>query len=191
MVGLFFTLLFSPLAHAGLMELELSVLYRTSSINEDNYTKSTSYTGGFSYYFGEMSAIEFTYTRGVSELSIKASDADPQTLFKSLFEMYGVDLVFTLAGRESAIQPYVKFGGAHISKEIVRVADGGSQGSDKVESPEGVVPSAGVGLKLRLSKAFTIKMGVDAWTSPLSEDSDENDSIRIDFAGRAGIAWLF
>lgn len=98
--------------------------------------------------------------------------------------MAGADLVFTFASRESLIQPYIKLGGAHLEKEVLREPEGGA--TTEVATLEGIVPSAGIGLKIMLNKAFSIKMGVDAWKNP-QEDAPDT----IDYAGRAGISWFF
>jgi hypothetical protein len=43
-------------------------------------------------------------------------------------------------------------------------------------------------MKIRLTKTFSIKTGIDAWITNLDGDEDEKT---IDYAGRAGVAWLF
>ena len=48
------------------------------------------------------------------------------------------------------------------------------------------MPSTGIGLKLRLNKTLSVKIGLSAWTSPLGEDDPT-----VDYAGRAGISWIF
>lgn len=187
----FLLLLPSANSWAGLAELGVSANYRTSKINEDNYQESISYTGSISYYFWEMSALELSYTQGISKLSVKADPNEPALVYKTEFRLIGLDLVFTMAGRESTFQPFVKIGGAHITKKMVREAgSGGSQGASEIDSVDGVVPSAGVGFKVLLSKSFAIKAGVDAWTSPMSDKDDDKD-LTIDYAGRVGVSWMF
>ena len=179
------SLLISSSALAGLIELEAGVLYRTSRIDSDNYQESTSYTGSLSYYFWEMSAIEFSYTQGISKLSIKASESDPKQVYKTEYQMFGADFVFSFADRKAPLQPYIKVGGAQMTKKIFQETDAG--GRILIGDSKGVVPSAGLGFKLKLTKTFSIKMGVDAWQNT----SDDKDDVPIDYAGRAGIVWLF
>lgn len=174
------------LALAGIFELGLTANYRSSQVTEDNSQASLSYTGSISYYFFEMSALELSYTNGNSVLSYRPSASDPKTEITTEFEMMGVDLVLTFAGRDAAFQPYVKVGGAHISKKIVIAGDQGT-GSAEIKAPDGIVPSAGIGVKIKLTEQFLIKAGVDAWTSPLNDDAGGDDAT-IDFAGRAGIS---
>jgi len=183
-LALLFLLFLQPtVVFAGYNELGFSANYRNSTIDDNNYQKSLSFTGSFSYYFWEMSAIEFSYTNGASELSAKPPN-DIRIITRTSFELYGADFVITFAGRQSAFQPYIKIGAAKITKKIVREPEN----NDAVETGrvEGTVPSAGLGVRLRINKEFLIKLGVDAWTSPL-----DKEPITVDYAAKAGISWVF
>lgn len=173
----------SHLAAAGFLELGATANYRRSTISDENYQESISYTGSISYYFWEMSAIEVSYTQGYSKLVVTPFGGDRSTT-ETDFSLLGLDLVLSFAGRKDMFQPYIKVGGAHISKEIYRQS---AEGFSKVLIAEqsGVVPSAGIGFKIKISERFSVKVGVDAWTSPLEEDP-----VTVDFAGRAGISWF-
>ena len=173
----------APPAEAGLFELGSSGNYRISRIDKDNYQEMVSYTGSISYYFWEMSAIELSYTEGEQIVVLKIPDEN-KTTTTTIFRMAGLDLVLTLAGKESPFQPYIKVGGAYIKKEMYREVE--TLGTDRLPSSEGLVPSAGVGFKIKLTDAMSIKMGVDAWTSPSNQEPTT-----IDYAGRAGISWMF
>lgn len=179
-VGFFF---FSSNCFAGTVEIGASANLRKSTIDKNNFQDSTSYTGSISYYFWEMSALEISYTEGTALLSVKPVD-DTKIITTSSFRLIGVDLVISLASSQSFLQPYLKVGAAHIEKKIVRQPEG--MDASEIEAPKGIVPSAGLGFKLILSKNFSIKIGADAWTSPLGEKNPT-----IDYAGRAGISWLF
>lgn len=174
---------FSLPAAAGFIELGVSGNYRKSSIDKDNYQESLSYTGSLTYYFWEMSAVELSYTNGVSNASVKPGN-DPRTDTITGFELTGLDFILTLGDRESVVQPYVKVGGAYIKKKIVKrtegfdTRDGGSS--------EGLVPSAGVGFKVKFTRELSLKVGVDAWTSP-----PKQQPVIVDFAGRVGLSWMF
>ncbi|MBX7231787.1 MAG: porin family protein [Bdellovibrionales bacterium] len=181
-----FPLLFlipSTSVFAGFMEVGASGNYRISKINSNNYQEMVSYTGSLSYYFWEMSAMELSYTQG-NQIVVLQIPSDNKTTTTTFFELIGLDLVITLADKQSDFQPYVKMGGAYIKKEIVRTIE--SLGSDRIDSPAGLVPSAGVGFRIKLSTNFSIKAGVDAWTSPLKQNP-----VTIDYAGRAGVSFLF
>ncbi|MCB0390315.1 MAG: hypothetical protein KDD58_03440 [Bdellovibrionales bacterium] len=176
---LFITL---PQAFAGVFEISASANYRRSQFDEENYQESQSLTGSISYYFMQMSAIELSYTSGTSTL--RATSIDNTWLeYITEFSMYGVDLVLTLAQKDSFFQPFVKIGGAHIRKDLIVKSETGAHKRSDTE-PE-TVPSAGLGLKLMITKTFSIKLGMDAWQTKQGESS------KLDYAGRAGIAWLF
>ncbi|MCB0412171.1 MAG: outer membrane beta-barrel protein, partial [Bdellovibrionales bacterium] len=175
----------------AVMELGATANYRKSIIDDNNYQESSSVTGSLSYYFWEMSAIELSYTQGASRVSIKAASNDPRTIITSIFSLTGLDFVFTFAGKDSVFQPYVKLGGAYIKKENFREQEG--LATSALPSQKGVVPSAGIGFKIRLTEAFSIKAGVDAWTSPLGKKNPDGteEKVTIDYAGRVGFSWFF
>jgi hypothetical protein len=174
---LFFT---SLNVNAGLVELGVSGNYRRTYVTKDNYSQSESTTGSLGYYFWEMSALELSYTNGRS-----TSVTDAYTAVAD-FELIGLDLVFSLASREAAFRPYLKGGVAHQKKKIYYVQKGFPV---VTVSSEGASPSAGLGFLIRLSSAFSLKVGVDAWSSPVDKDSKEPTT--YDLSGRAGITWGF
>ena len=185
-------LVFSTSAFAGFLEIGASVNYRRNSIDENNYSDTTSYTGSMSYYFWARSAIEFSYTYGLGKLSTKADGVgEIQRIQIAQFSMTSADLVLSLAGKEDLIQPYLKFGAGYVDKSIFLEDE--LTGRRLIKTQTGIVPSAGVGLKILLSKSLSLKLGVDAWTSPPddknADGSDRKDS--IDYAGRAGLSWMF
>jgi hypothetical protein len=102
--------------------------------------------------------------------------------------MYGLDLVFTFAGREAPVQPYVKMGAAQISKEFYRQVEGNEK--TKIGSSDGTAPSTGIGCKILLTKTFSIKLSLEAWLGA-DEDIDNANSDNVDYAARAGLSWLF
>lgn len=187
------TLLFSSPAFAGYTELSGSVNYKKTSIDKYNYSDSTSYTGSISYYFWEMSALELSYTSGLGKLSTKATGAlEPVQIQIAQFTMTGLDLVLSLAGKEDILQPYIKLGGAYMDKSFYK--ENALEGRVKIQSQYGIVPSAGAGLKIAFTKSLSIRAGIDAWTSPLSDKSKdstgEERKTTIDYAGRLGLSWV-
>jgi hypothetical protein len=168
----------------AVIEVGATANYRKSVINEDNYQESLSYTGSISYYFWEMSALELSYTDGTAVVVIQPSADESKFTITSSFYMAGADLVFTLAGRDSPFQPYIKLGGAYMEKKNVREVEGGA--TTEISSQAGIAPSAGLGFKIMLTKTFSIKVGVDAWTSPMKSGEDTT----VDYAGRAGFSWF-
>lgn len=140
---------------AGIVEIGASANFRRSTIDDNNFQESTSYTGSLSYYFWEMSALELSYTEGEAFLSVKPLD-DTKIITTSTFKLIGVDLIITLGSQQSTLQPYLKIGGAHIEKKIVRQAEG--LDASEIESPSGIVPSAGLDLKLPLVEVFPLRL---------------------------------
>lgn len=185
-------LLFSFQTYAGFMEVGASVNYRKTAIDENNFSDSTSYTGSFSYYFWERSAVEFSYTSGLGKLSTKAPGAGEIKQVQIVqFSMTSLDLVLSLAGKEDPFQPYIKLGGGYVDKQFFKENE--LEGRRLTHEQSGIVPSAGAGIKIGLTQHLSIKLGIDAWTSPMN-DKDENGEDRkseIDYAGRAGLSWLF
>jgi outer membrane protein W len=175
----------SPLASAGFFELGGSINYRSSGYDKNNYIESLTYTASGSYYFWEMCAWELNFTKGGSKQVTKgAATIDPKTTVQDDIQMTSLDLVLSFAGRQDPFRPYVKFGGGYLTKERYRKINNDAR--ERISSQDGIVPSGGVGLSLNITKEFSIKLGVDAWTSPLDEDP-----LVIDYAGRAGVSWLF
>ncbi len=173
----------TPVAHAGFIELGASANYRSSGYDENNYIQSLSYTASFSYYFWELCALELNYTTGYSKQSTQAG-TDARTTVEDNIDMVSFDLVLSFAGRQDPFRPYIKLGGGYLSKERFRQVEGFSK--DKISTQQGAVPSGGLGFAISLTKQFSIKIGVDAWTSPLNQDP-----VIVDYAGRAGVSWLF
>ncbi|MCB0350695.1 MAG: outer membrane beta-barrel protein [Bdellovibrionales bacterium] len=173
-------------ATAGVMELGASYSTRNSSIDKDNYTENTSWTGSFAWYFLEMSAIEFSYTKGQATQSLKAV-ADPNaTLYYADFEMFGADLVITFAGKTSVLQPFVRGGFARLKKEFYKEDTSNGQITAYGEPVDQVVPSYGAGLKINITQSFNIKGSYDRWRSGTNNDKDIWDD-----AIKGGISWYF
>lgn len=191
---LFALALSSTQSFAGFTELGASVNYRRTSIDEFNYSDSTSYTGSIAYYFWERSALELSYTSGLGKLSTRATGAAEITQVQiAQFSMTSLDLILSLAGREDAFQPYIKVGGGYVDKKIFKENE--IEGRRLIQEQSGLAPSAGVGLKISLTKQLSLKLGIDAWTTPLGDDAKDAEGqdrkIQIDYAGRAGLGWMF
>lgn len=166
------------------MELSASYSVRNSNIDDNNYTKNESWTGSFAWYFLELSAIELSYTKGLAEQSLKSS-TDPNPIkYYAEFEMYGADLVITLATKESFLQPFIRGGMANIRKKFYKEDQGTI--TSYGEPIDEVVPSYGAGLKLLITKTFSIKGSYDRWRS-----GSNNDKEIWDDAIKGGISWYF
>ena len=176
-------------AHAGYVELGASGNYRRTGYNQNNFTESISYTGSVSYYFWESCAIEISYTTGYSKQVTKGSlQTDPKETIEDNMDLVSSDIVLSPSGRQDPIRPYVKIGGGYLKKERFRRIN--SDAETWLSGQEGLVPSGGAGIAMNISKELSLKVGLEAWTSPLSQATKENPVI-IDYAGRAGLSWIF
>ena len=175
-----------PFTHAALIEVGGSANYRASNYDKTNYLRSTSYTASLSYYFWEMCALEANYTSGYAQqLSKGPSVTDSLVKLQDLSQFVSFDVVMSAAERDDLIRPYLKLGGGYLQKDRYRRID--QNETEKLGTQRGWVPSAGLGLAIGLSRALSLKLGVDAWTSPLGHDKVST----IDYAGRAGASWIF
>ena len=180
---------FSARANAGFIEVGASGSYKRSNIGANSFDESQSITGSFSYYFDESSALELSYTDGINRRLIGEGQPNGQ-LTNMYYKMMGLDFVLTLGDRESTIRPYVKVGGVYImDKRIVTQSwlNGDVFNHSPQEDPPALVPSAGLGFKLALSKSWSLKVGVEAWSSR----SISEDPVTIDYSGRIGLSWMF
>ena len=176
-------------AQAGFIEIGASGSYKKSNIGTDSFDESQSITGSFSYYFDESSALELSYTDGVNRRRLGEGQPNGQ-LTNMTYKMTGLDLVVTLGDREATIRPYVKIGGVYIMEKKITSqywSGGAPFPATSREDPPALVPSAGIGFKLSLTKALSLKVGVEAWSSR----SVSEQPVTIDYSGRVGLSWMF
>lgn len=167
------------MAVAGVVEVSLSGNYRSNAIDNENQSKTQSLSGSVSYYFWEMSALEASYTRGRTENVTSAFDLSAD------FIQYGLDFVFSFAARESAFKPYIKVGGMYQINQIVTIQK--TFPVPAVRENQGLTPSAGIGLSVRMTENFGLKFGAEAWLTPM----DQSNTQVVNVAARAGISWMF
>jgi Outer membrane protein beta-barrel domain len=175
----------APSASAGMMEISTSYSIRDSSIDDYNYTKNEAWTGSFAWYFLELSAIELSYTNGTAEQSLSPDNGTTVDKYYAKFEMYGADLVFTFAGKDSFLQPFIRGGVAYLNKKFYKEDTAGTVTNYGVPI-EDTVPSYGAGFKIRITQGFSIKMSYDTWRSGNANDKDIWDE-----AIKAGVSWMF
>lgn len=171
----------------GLMEIGASYSGRNSRIDDNNYTTTEAWSGSFAWYFMELSALEFSYTRAISTQSVKAINDQEGIKYLQQIDMYGLDLILSLAGRDSFIQPFIRGGGASVNKKYYRESD--STGTQLTGQTNGfqTVPSYGAGIKINLTKTFGIKFSYDRWKSGTTSGGDDT----WDDATKAGVSWMF
>lgn len=176
----------SPLfAHAGYIEVGASANYRSSGYDRNNYVESIAYTASLSYYFWEMCAWELNYTTGYSKQVTKGPlTIDPKETVEDNIQLTSLDLVLSFAARQDVFRPYVKLGAGYLVKDRFRQINDGSV--DPIGHQDGAVPSGGFGFAVNITKELSIKLGLDAWTSPL-----RTQPVIVDYVGRGGISWMF
>ncbi len=176
-------------AIAGFVEIGGSGSYKKSNIGTDSFDESQSLTASFSYYFDESSALELSYTDGINRRLIGEGQPDGQ-LTNMYYKMVGLDLVLTMGTRESTVRPYLKIGGVYImDKRIVTQywSNGNAFPENTRQDPSALVPSAGLGFKLALTKSWSLKVGAEAWSSR----SISEQPVTIDYSGRVGLSCMF
>lgn len=173
-------LLVSSFARAGFVEIGASGSYRSSYVNEFNYSKTQALTGSVAYYFWEMSALELSYTSGVNQTFGRTANNDSY-IATTHFEIAGIDLILSLAGRQAPFRPYFKIGASYQRKTILFEQSYFPAYSRDIS---GFAPTVGAGFKLMMTETLALKIGADAWSSP-------EETSRFDIAATAGLSWLF
>lgn len=161
-------------------EFGVSQSYKKTSFSPENYAESEMLSGSISLYFWEQVAIELSYTKGLSVRKEKEANLPTRTLTQNS-AIYGTDLIFGFADRQSTFQPFIKGGIAYIEKRQITQDDGTP--SFQTNPKPGYVPSYGVGLKIKLTQNFGLSTSLDVW-------KDEATSTN-DLASRTGITWMF
>jgi opacity protein-like surface antigen len=170
-------------ANAIYTELGASYGYKTQTYDQNNNNKSETFTGSMSLYFWERIALELSYTDSTAIVDAKAYTADPQRTIEQKSQVLGSDLIFMLSDKKALFQPYLKGGVAQITRSQKTKIEGQDSYSNTPE--KATAPSYGVGLKIALTDSFGLKFSYDAWKTPISSDSQTDDS-----AFKAGITWI-
>lgn len=176
-------------AHAGFVEVGASGSYKKSNIGTNSFDESQSITGSFSYYFDESSALELSYTDGINRRIVGEGQQNGQ-LTNMYYKMLGLDLVMTIGAREATFRPYFKVGGVYIMDKRITTqywSAGNYFTPSTVQDPSALVPSAGLGFKVSLGQGWSLKVGVEAWSSRSVTESP----ISIDYSGRLGLSFMF
>lgn len=177
-VLLLFILLASVQAQAGYFEISGSGSYRKTSFDESRYSIYRSGTASVAYYFWELSALELSYTKA------RADEVQTEYQARIYTTFYNADLIFTLAGKQSVFQPYIKVGAVYQEKKGTYKQ--ATLAVTTITPVRGWAPSGGIGLKFILGQHVAIKAGIDAWSSPVSQDN-----VTYDYAGRVGLSFIF
>lgn len=176
-------LLSTATAHALYTELGVSYSRKTTTFDEYNSFDSESVTGSLSLYFLERMALELSYTDAIGLRKEKASASDAKRTTTQKSQIMGADLILTFAEKKALFQPYIKGGGAQISRYQEVKIEG--QDTFTLQPETATVPSYGAGLKILITETFSIKLSYDIWKTPIGGGLQTDDS-----AMRAGVSWV-
>ncbi|GIL18284.1 MAG: hypothetical protein BroJett040_20350 [Oligoflexia bacterium] len=179
-------LFFTTTASALYTELGLNYNYKKTVIDSLNQTEQQGSTVSVSFYFWEHVALELSYTNSLyvkKERNDSATSSTSQRVTTQYADIYGTDLIYVLADKKAPFQPYIKGGGAYISKRQVSQVD--NNPFSEAGPYKGWAPSYGVGLKFFLSETFAIRAGWDVVRTPI-----DNTSYADDLTGRVGVSWM-
>ena len=167
-------------SQALVTEIGLSYGYSKKTFNMSNFYQTDSKSASLSFYFFEKWALEMSYTDAFYES--QESDTNSTRTVQQSSKIGGGSLVYMMQDKKNMIQPYIKAGVAHISKnQIVKYLN-----ASAIETPEsvGLAPSYGAGLKFVLSERLSLKLSYDVWQTPLSDNSSSDDT-----SFKAGFSW--
>jgi opacity protein-like surface antigen len=170
----------SSFAHALVTELGLSYGYQKKTFNASNYYQSDSKSASVSFYFFEKVALEFSYTDSLYEG--QESDSTSTRTVQQTSQFIDSSLIYSMASKQSAVQPFIKGGAAYVKKNQVIKYENASA----ITIPESVgwAPSYGAGLKVAITERFSVKLSYDVWKTPLSDGTNSDDT-----SFRAGLSW--
>lgn len=170
-------------SYAFITEVGVTYGRKKTTFDVDNYVDTESTTGSISFYFWDRIATEFSYTDALGVRSEKAGVTDSKRTIVQKTQVIGFDLILILSDRKAAIQPYLKAGGAQLTRsQIISIVGF----PDNPLSPEtAITPSYGAGLKVGLTEALSIKVSYDVWQTPIGGGLSTDDA-----AIRAGLSWF-
>jgi hypothetical protein len=137
-------------ARADYWEFSTGFNYSKSTYSGDSYTWNRRLGASLGYNFSDSSTIEVAYQ--------KSFERDHYEGFEDSFyddQVYSVNLVWNILGRNARIQPYAKVGIGQLNRDA-EVYD--SSGRSQIQHLDQVTGVLGAGLKLYLTKTFAIRM---------------------------------
>lgn len=181
LAGVLFTSLNSGAIYS---ELGSNYNYKKSTYDANNNFEQQSSTFSLSFYFWEQLGLELSYTNGLAIKKELASYSQALlTTTTQYSDVYGADLIYVLAGKQSKLQPYIKGGAAYVKKRQVIQAYG--QPASEITPAPGVAPSYGAGFKFFLTESLALRAGYDVIHTPIDESTKVDD-----IAGRIGLSWV-
>lgn len=160
-------------------EIGASYSYQKKNFNSENYYQTDSKTASVALYLIEKLALDFSYTDTFYES--KEADTSVRVVQQSS-QIYGLDLIYVLTHQQAAFQPFIKAGGAYITKKkLIKY-----ENADAITIPtkDGMAPSYGLGLKYKITEKLSFKVSYDIWSTPLDDGTKSDDN-----AFRFGFTW--
>jgi len=180
---LFLTVALALPAQATDIELGASYGHKTTTFDANNSYDSESATASLSFYFWERVAVELSYTQASGVRQEKVTPSDPQRTTYEKSEIGGADLIYVFADRKDFFQPYIKGGAAYISRQQKVKIEGWD--TFTLDPENAIVPSYGAGFKLAFTDSFGLKVGYEAWRTPIGNGQETEDS-----SLRVGLTWM-
>jgi hypothetical protein len=158
-------------AKAGYFELSGGFSYDKNNYGDDDYSWDRKWGASFGYHFSERSEIELSFQDVVERTSILNFE---DTTFHD--QIYSVDWVQALTGKDFPIQPYFKVGVGQLDRTATgSYGVNGSSGSPPAELDQ-VTPILGLGLRIYLTRNFGLRgeattyltSGISSWNQNIS-----------------------
>ena len=148
-VMILFLTIFPKTSRAGMFEVSLGGSFTNSDYGDGNYEWTRRWGASVGYYFTELTELEFAFQDVLDRTVIQGYE---DTTFHD--QITSLDLVQYLAGKNYAIQPYVKIGAGQLNRK-------GSGTYFGVIAPPSILDEltvvAGVGLKLHVVRGFSVR----------------------------------
>jgi hypothetical protein len=137
-------------ARADYWELSSGFNYTKSTYSAGSYSWNRRLGGSVGYNFSDSSTVEFAYQNNF--------ERDHYEGFEDSFyrdQVYSVNFVWNILGRNAPIQPYLKVGVGQLNRDS-SIYD--TVGRSQVEHLDQVTAVLGAGLKLYLTKVFALRV---------------------------------
>lgn len=175
-------------AQALYTEVSLSYSYKKVSFDALNTAESQGTTASLSFYIWDRVALEVAYTNSLyvkKESEVPAPNSTQTRTVTQVSDIYETNLQYLLvADKKATFQPYIKGGAAYISKKQNVQIEGDFP--FEVRPAPGWGPSAGIGMKIFMTDALSLRLSYDVVRTPIDGNTTADDA-----TGRAGISWMF
>lgn len=136
-------------AAASKLEITVGFSYNHTTYAEDSYSWNRRWGLGVAYNLTELTQVEFAFQDVIDRTKIIGYE---DTTFHD--QIYSVNWVQSLLGKNYFVQPYVKLGIGQLNREASGNYAGGSAPSARVDSLTAVI---GAGLKIYLTKNLGLR----------------------------------